>query len=144
MHSAPCPFHARRLSRQISARFWRQADPPTHANAIRIDLESRGADTVDGQLVVTVLGIAGHSDRANDFAVRIADQHAAAFGKDLLAARGNEIAHEDRSLLRALADEFRAAPERQCGIGFAVSHFEPVLNAFTLQPGSTTMTLKGR
>src|SRR5215472_11293058 len=54
--------------------------------------------------------IAGHPDRANDFAVRIADQHAAAFGKDLLAARGNEIAHEDRSFPRALADEFRAAP----------------------------------
>ena len=45
-------------------------------------------DTVDGQLFVTVLGIAGHPDRANDFAVRIADQREQIFpeGGGMLAA----------------------------------------------------------
>src|SRR5215472_10826269 len=124
MHYAPIHF-MRAGWAATSARFWRRTGPPSHADAIRVDLEPRSADAMDGELFVAVLGITGHPDRANDFAARIADQHAAAFGKDLIAARGNEVAHEDRPLLRALANQFRAAAERQCGISFAVSHFEP-------------------
>src|SRR6516162_2746639 len=111
MHSAPYPFHTRRFGDQISG-CWRQTDPSSHADAIGIGLQPRGVDAVDGKLFVAVLGIAGYTEGANDFAARIADQHAPAFGKDLIAARGNEIAHEDRPLLRPLANEFRAAAER--------------------------------
>src|SRR5262249_51291213 len=124
MHYAPIHF-MRAGWAATSARFWRRTGPPSHADAIRVDLEPRSVDAMDGELFVAVLGITGHPDRANDFAARIADQHAGAVGKDLIAARGNEVAHEDRPLLRALANQFRAAAERQCGISFAVSHFEP-------------------
>ena len=84
---------------------------PAHAGAILVGLQSRGMDAVDRQLLVAILGIAGDADRADDFAVIVADQHAAAFGKNLLAARRNQIAHEDRPLLGALVHQLGAAPQ---------------------------------
>jgi hypothetical protein len=53
-----------------------QTDPPTHARAIGVGLQSGSVDAVDGKLLVAVFGIAGHADRAYDFALRIADEHA--------------------------------------------------------------------
>src|SRR5215831_11275445 len=109
MRSAPSLFHGPSLRR--SARLRRQADPPSHALAIRVGVQPRDVDAVHGKLLVAVLGVAGHADRANDCAAGIADQHAAAFRKDLIAAGGNEITHEDWPLLGALANEFRASAE---------------------------------
>src|SRR5579863_10393293 len=81
-------------------------------------------NAMDRQFLVAVLGIPGHSDGADDFAAVIADQHAATLGKNLLAARGDQVAHEDRPLLRPLAHELGAAAKRQGRIGFSVRHFE--------------------
>ena len=81
-------------------------------------------DAEDREFLVAVLGIARHSDRANDLAVIVADQPAAAFRENLLAARRNEVAHEDRALLGALVHELGAAAERQSRISFAKGHLE--------------------
>src|SRR5258708_9998937 len=81
-------------------------------------------DAVGGELLVALPGIAGDADRADDFAVRVADQQAAGFGKQLLVARRDQITHEDRPLLGALMHQARAAPERERRIGFAESHLE--------------------
>ena len=97
---------------------------PAHAAAVFVGSQTGRVDAMNRQFLVAILGIAGYADRANDFATIVADQHAAAFGKDLLAARGNQITHEDRPFVRPLADEFRAAAERQRRIGFTESHFE--------------------
>src|SRR5712692_11403560 len=90
-----------------------QTDPPTHAQAIGIGLQSRGVNAVDRKLLVAVFGIAGHPDRAYDFAFGIADEHAAALRKNLIAACGDKVSHENWPLLRSLADQFRTAAERQ-------------------------------
>src|SRR5690348_13767567 len=66
-----------------------QAEMPAHAGAVLIGFQSGGADAECGQLVVTVFGIAGDADRADRLPVWVADQHAAAFRKNLLAARGD-------------------------------------------------------
>src|SRR5215475_7644841 len=63
-------------------------------------------------------------DRADDLAFVVTDQHAAALREDLIAARGNEVSHEDRPLLRALANELRAAAERERRISLSIGHFE--------------------
>src|SRR5580692_4191871 len=81
-------------------------------------------DAVGGELLVALPGIAGDADRADDLAVGIADQQAAGFGKQLLVARRDQIAHEDRPLLGALMHQARAAPERERRIGFAERHLE--------------------
>src|SRR5689334_24265349 len=85
-------------------------------------------DAVHGKLLVSVFGVfgvAGDADRANDFAAGIANEHAATFRKNLLAACGNEVAHEDRPLLGAFANELRTTAERKRGVGFAEGHLEP-------------------
>src|SRR5881392_1903995 len=102
-----------------------QTDAPTHAHAIGIGLQPRRVNAVDRKLLVAVFGIAGHADRAYDFALRIADEHAAALRENLIAARGDKVAHENWPLLRPFADQFRTPPERECRISFAVGHFEP-------------------
>src|SRR5215469_1251114 len=99
-------------------------DPPPHGLAVIIRLEPGRADAVGGELLVAVLGIAGDPDRADHLAVGIADQKPAAFGKDLVAARRDQVVHEDRLLLRTHAYELRGAPERQRRIGFAERHLE--------------------
>src|SRR5215831_7066176 len=71
-----------------------------------------------------VLGVAGHADGADDLARAIANLQAAALGKKLLAARGDEIAHEDRLLLGAKLHELGGAAHGERGIGFAVGHLE--------------------
>src|SRR5260370_4990924 len=105
---------------------WRgKPAPPTHAHAIGIGLQARGVNAVDRKLLVAVFGIAGHADRAYDFAFGIADEHAAALRKNLIAARGDKVSHENWPLLRSFADQFRTPPERKRRISFAVGHFEP-------------------
>src|SRR5580704_11809578 len=101
-----------------------QSDAAAHRSAIFVCLEAGGMDAEDAKLLVAVFGIPGHSDRAQDFAVVIADQPAAAFRENLLAARSDQVAHEDRALLGALVHQLRAAAERQSRIGFAVGHLE--------------------
>ena len=63
-----------------------QADAPAHAAAILVGLEAGGVNAVNGELFVAVLGIAGNADGADDLAVVVADQHAAALGEDLIVA----------------------------------------------------------
>jgi hypothetical protein len=111
----------------------RRSNLPAHAGAIRVGFQTGGADAVSRKLLIAIFGIACYSDRANHFAAVVADQHAATFRKNLLAARGHEVAHEDRPLLSPLADLNRIIDDP--------SSF---LKAFTLQPGSTTITLRGR
>src|SRR5262249_56514885 len=104
----------------------RQPDPGVAAEplAVVVGLQSGRRDAVHGELRITVLGVARHPDRADNLALRVADLQAAALGKDLVAARADEITHEDRLLLGAHLDELRGAPHRQRRIGFAVSHLE--------------------
>src|SRR5215469_8271058 len=131
------------------SRLTRQADLAAHTGAIRVGLQTRGVNAVNGKLFVAIFGVPGHADRSNHFALRVADQHAATFGKDLITACGNQVTHEDRPLLGALANELRAAPKRERGTSFAIGHFEPnhrrpifFLECFHL--AATTITLKGR
>src|ERR1700742_3901661 len=79
---------------------------------------------MDRKFLIAILGIAGNPDRADHFALRVADQHAAAFGENLFAACRDQIAHEDRPLLGALVYQLRTAPERQSRVGFTEGHFE--------------------
>src|ERR1700685_2845926 len=81
-------------------------------------------DAVGGGFLVALPGIAGDADRADDFALGIADQQAARLGKQLLVARRDQIAHEDRPLFGALMHQARAAPKRERRIGFAECHLE--------------------
>src|SRR5262249_22601244 len=116
--SSPGGWKDRRLTLR------RQADPPPHANAIRVGLQPRGVNAVDREFLVPNFGVAGHPDRADDLAFVVTDQHATALREDLIAARGNEVSHEDRPLLCALANELRAAAERQRRISLPIGHFE--------------------
>src|ERR1700733_16251224 len=86
-----------------------QPDAPAHVAAILVGLEAGGMDAVGGELLVALPGIAGDADRADDFAIGIAAQQAAVFGKQLLVARRDQIAHADRPLLGALMHQGRAA-----------------------------------
>src|SRR6266480_3195505 len=90
-----------------------QPDPPAHSRAIGVGLQPCRVDAVDGKLLVAVFGIAGHPDRAYDFALRIADEQAAALRKNLITARGDKVSHENWPLLRSFADQFRTPPERE-------------------------------
>src|SRR5258708_39301202 len=80
-----------------------QPDPRVASQvlAVLVGLEAGRADAVRGQLLVAVLGVAGDADRADHLAVVVADLQPAAFGKDLVAGRAVEVAHEDRLLLGA-------------------------------------------
>src|SRR5260370_29135063 len=105
---------------------WRgKPAPPTHAHAIGIGLQSRRVNAVDRKLLVAVFGVAGHADCAYDVAFGIADEHAAALRKNLIAARGDKVTHENWPLSRSFADQFRTAAERERRISFAVGHFKP-------------------
>jgi hypothetical protein len=59
---------------------------------------------VRGELLVAVLGVAGDADRADHLAVGVADQHAAALGEDLLAARPDQVATRGRGYFVRGAD----------------------------------------
>src|SRR5262245_17753262 len=54
--------------------------------AILVGLEPDGADAVGSELLVAVLGIAGHADRADDLAGSVADLQPTALREDLAAA----------------------------------------------------------
>src|SRR5476651_2226504 len=82
-------------------------------------------DAVHGEFLVAILGIACDADRADDFAVFVANLHAAALGENLLAARAVEIFHEDRLFLRAYLYELRRAAKRESGVALAERHLEP-------------------
>src|SRR5712692_1883603 len=71
------------------------------AGTVLVGLEADGANAVGGKLLVAILGVAGDADGADDFAVGSANLQPAAFRKDLVAARAQQIAHEDRLLLCA-------------------------------------------
>src|SRR6516225_8471875 len=93
------------------SRLTRQADLAAHTGAIRFGLQTRGVNAVNGKLFVAIFGVPGHADRSNHFALRVADQHAATFGKDLITACGNQVTHEDRPLLGALANELSSCAQ---------------------------------
>src|SRR5262245_28792261 len=93
--------------------------------AVLVGLESDRADAVGGELLVAVLGVAGHADRADDLTGGVADLQPAALGKDLVAGRAQEIAHEDRLLLGAHLHQLGGAAHGERGIDLAVSHLEP-------------------
>src|SRR5919106_733428 len=61
--------------------------------AVLVGLEGSGADAVGGELFVALLGVSSDADGAEDFAIFIADQHAAAFGKDLIVGGADQISH---------------------------------------------------
>src|SRR5581483_3067768 len=100
------------------------ADLPAHVPAVFVGLQPRRMDAVNGEFLVAVFGIAGDADCADDIAVIVTDHHAAAFGKELIVAGADQVAHEDRLFMRALAHQLRTAAERQRRIGFAERHLE--------------------
>src|SRR5262249_11907216 len=101
------------------------AAPAAHGRrAVLVGFEPDGADAMGGELLVALLSIAGHADRADDLARPIANLQAAALRKNLLAARRDEIAHEDRLLLGAYFHELGGAPHGERGVGLAVRHLE--------------------
>src|SRR5256885_17264824 len=61
--------------------------------AVVIGLEASRMDTVGGELLVAILGVAGDPDCADHLAGLVTNLQAAAFGKDLVAAGAIEIAH---------------------------------------------------
>src|SRR4051812_19102890 len=104
-----------------------QTDPAPAAEilAVLVGLEPERAHAVNGELLVALLGIAGHSDRADDLAVGVANLHAAAFGENLVPGRAQQVAHEDRLLLGAHFHQLGGAAHGERGIGLTVGHLEP-------------------
>src|SRR6516162_6629040 len=96
----------------------------TVARKVLIGLEAGGANAVRGELLVALLRLAGDADGADHFAVGGADLQTAAFGKDLVTAGAQEIAHEDRLLLCALLHELRGATHGERCVRLAVGHLE--------------------
>src|SRR5215471_14357070 len=82
-------------------------DLAPHVSTIVVGLQARGVNAVDRELPVAILGVSGHPDRADDLPADVADLHAAALRKELVIARGDQIAHEGRLLLVADAHEPR-------------------------------------
>src|SRR5262245_62006178 len=64
---------------------------------VLVGLEARRVDTVSGQLFVPLLRVSGNPHSADDFALLIANQHAAAFGKNLIVRSTDQILHEQRT-----------------------------------------------
>src|SRR5882724_5743150 len=93
--------------------------------AVVVGLEAGCMDAVGGELLVAILGIAGNPDRADHLAGLVADLQAAAFGKDLVAAGADQVAHENRLLLGADLHELGGAAHGERRIGFAIGHLEP-------------------
>src|SRR2546428_1357420 len=117
--------NASAISQLLSSVGQPDAAAAAHGRAVLVGLEADRADAVGGELLVAVLGVAGHSDRADDLARGIANLQTAALGKNLFVCRSDEIAHEDRLLLGAHLHELGGAPHGERGIGFAVGHLEP-------------------
>ena len=57
------------------------------------------------ELFIAFLRIAGDTDGAEQFAVWIANQHAAALGKDLIVGGANQVLHEQRPFFGADAHQ---------------------------------------
>src|SRR5262245_22388369 len=100
------------------------AAAPAESGEILIGLEPGSSDPVRCKLFVALLGFTSDAHGANHLPVRVTNQLAAAFRKNLFAAHGREIAHKARLLLGTHPDELRRTPERERGIGFAISHLE--------------------
>jgi hypothetical protein len=79
---------------------------------------------VGGELLVTLLRIAGDAHGAKQLAFLAADQHATAFGKNLIIRGAHQVLHEQRPLLRAHAHQRRRSTQGQRRIRFTVRHFE--------------------
>src|SRR5688572_28758058 len=77
------------------------------------------------KLLVARFDVPGYTDGADYLAAIVPDQHAAALGKNAAIRRFHQIAHEERSFLRARPHQARRAPQRQRGIRLAHRHFEP-------------------
>src|SRR5262249_52982230 len=60
---------------------------------VLVGLEARRVNTVSGQLFVALLRVSGNPHSADDFAVLTANQHAAAFGKNLIVRSTDQILH---------------------------------------------------
>src|SRR5262249_54021378 len=92
---------------------------------ILISLKAGIVNAVRCEFLVAILGVTGYTDRADHFAVLVADLHTATLGKNLFAARRDQVFHENRLLLCANTHELGGAAERERRIGFAVCHLEP-------------------
>src|SRR5882757_9915867 len=104
-----------------------QADPAAapQISTVFVRLETDRTHAVNSELLVALLGIARHPDRADDLAIGVADLHAPAFGENLIAGRAEQVAHEDRLLLGAHLDELGGATHGERGVGLPVGHLEP-------------------
>src|SRR5262245_4584638 len=54
---------------------------------VSVGLQAGRTDSMQRQLLIPHLGVAGHTNRADHLAVAVAELHAAAFGEQLVAAR---------------------------------------------------------
>src|SRR5215831_15521130 len=109
---------------------------------VLVGLEARRVNTVSGQLFVALLRVSGNPHSADDFAVLIANQHAAAFGKNLIVRSTDQILHEQRPFFRPDTDQRRGSAQGEGGISLTVSHLEAhhcrpifLLKCFHLSPG---------
>src|SRR6516225_1522432 len=107
MHSAPCPFHLRRLATKYQLVFGGKPTRPMPMQSASVfspaawmpwTASSSSRSSVSPVTPTAPMTSPPESHRR---LLESSDR-----------ARGNEIAHEDRPLLRALANEFRAAAER--------------------------------
>src|SRR5258707_8447658 len=71
------------------------ATPAPQGRTVVVGFEPDRLDAMDGELLVALLRIAGDADRADDLARPVANLQPATLGKNLLAARSDEITHED-------------------------------------------------
>src|SRR5215470_12290792 len=76
--------------------------------AARIRLETGRLDAGERAELVVVGGVAGNTDRADDVAAGVADQHTAWIGDDAPAARGGQHVEELRRVRRTLGERARA------------------------------------
>src|SRR5207249_11237726 len=89
-----------------------EADRDAEVGAVLVGLQAGGPNAERGQLLVALLHVAGDADRPEELAVVVADQHAAALGKDLSVGGAQQIVHEERPLLGAKADQARGPTQR--------------------------------
>ena len=79
---------------------------------------------MSGKLLIALLGVSCNTDSTDDLAIVVANQHAAAFGKDLIAGGSDHVLHEQRPFFSSDADERRRATQGKSGVCLAVSHLE--------------------
>src|SRR5258706_2067508 len=75
------------------------AAPASQGRTVLVGFEPDRVDAMGGEFLFALLRIAGDADRADDLARPVATLQPSTLGKDLLAARGDEISTEDERLL---------------------------------------------